>query len=630
MKAIENQRAISRGRGTLSPTIPVDHRGHCHAVQFYEDEAFLAEVVGDFLMAGLDVEQPAIIIATEAHREAFAARLESRGVDVAAARRRGLLSEADARKTLATFMAGSMPDDHRFKSTIGTLITKTRRVGRHGSVRAYGEMVDLLWEDGNPEGAIRLEELWNELATTHEFSLLCAYAMGRFSESAHSDAFRSICGQHTQVVPTERYSAETDESRLLEISLLQQRAQALETEVKRRVALEQQLLATVTTLQQREEELSDVLVNAAEGIHCVTVDGIVTWANRAELDMLGYTTEEYVGRYITDFHVDRAVIDDLLRRLKLGETLKDEPSQLRCKDGSIRDVLVSSNVFWRDGDFVHTRCFTRDVTPLRQAAAEREKILASERKARAEAEHAKTVAEQANRAKSEFLAVMSHELRTPLNAIGGYAELMELGLHGTVSEGQREVLERIQRSQRHLLGLINQVLNYARVESGNVRYSVADVALDDMLRAADAIVLPQMRAKGMRYSYGGCEPTVQVTADAEKLQQILLNLLTNAVKFTDRGGHIHVECDVERDVVRIHVRDNGIGIAAEKLGVIFDPFVQVDPNYTRTNDGVGLGLSISRDLARGMGGDITARSKLGEGSIFTLTLRRSKAVAGVA
>ena len=236
---------------------------------------------------------------------------------------------------------------------------------------------------------------------------------------------------------------------------------------------------------------------------------------------------------------------------------------------------------------------------------------------------AREQAEDASRAKGDFLAVMSHELRTPLNAIGGYAELMELGLRGPITDAQRSDLGRIQQSQKHLLGLINQVLNYTRVETGNVSYDMVDVSVASALVAAEALVVPQVRAKGLKYTLGACDPGYTVRADREKLQQILLNLLTNAIKFTPRGGEITVSCVERGDTLHIQVADTGVGIPPDKLTKIFDPFVQVDSRLIRAQEGIGLGLAISRDLARGMGGELAVESAEGKGSTFTLTLAKA-------
>ncbi|MFN2564440.1 MAG: GAF domain-containing protein [Gemmatimonadaceae bacterium] len=257
-------------------------------------------------------------------------------------------------------------------------------------------------------------------------------------------------------------------------------------------------------------------------------------------------------------------------------------------------------------------------------ALENARLYAAERAAREEAEAARTAAEEANRAKSEFLAVMSHELRTPLNAIGGYAELIDLGIRGPVTPEQREDLQRIQASQKHLLGLINEVLNYARVESGAIGYKLAEVPVGEVVRTAEALVAPQVRSKGLVLERSMCVPDdLAAHADREKVQQILLNLLSNAVKFTDRGGRIQVCCDAASDRVRIKVRDTGIGIPAEKLDSIFEPFVQIGRALNRPTEGTGLGLAISRDLARGMGGDLSAESELGVGSTITLALPKA-------
>jgi PAS domain S-box-containing protein len=236
-----------------------------------------------------------------------------------------------------------------------------------------------------------------------------------------------------------------------------------------------------------------------------------------------------------------------------------------------------------------------------------------ERSARAEAE-------AANRARGEFLAVMSHELRTPLNAIGGYAELMELGIRGPVTAEQRLDLARIQKSQRHLLGLINGVLNYAKVGAGAVHYMLEEVRLDEVLATCEALIAPQVRNKRLTLSFAGCDPAIAARADREKVQQVVLNLVSNAVKFTDPGGRVTLDCAALDGWVVVRVMDTGRGIAADQLERVFQPFVQVDAKLTRTQEGTGLGLAISRDLARGMGGDLMVTSRRDDGSVFTLTL----------
>jgi signal transduction histidine kinase len=233
---------------------------------------------------------------------------------------------------------------------------------------------------------------------------------------------------------------------------------------------------------------------------------------------------------------------------------------------------------------------------------------------------ARAEAESANRAKMEFLAMMSHELRTPLNAIGGYAALFDLGIRGPISLEQRQDLQRIQKSQRHLLGLINGVLNFARIETGQVSNQLDDVAMIELLDTAESLIAPQARDRAIRLDVERCAPEIVLRADAEKVQQVMLNLLTNAVKFTEPGGCVRVHCTSRGEMATVVVEDTGRGIPSEKLEAIFEPFIQVETQLTRTHDGVGLGLAISRDLARGMGGDLTVRSTVGEGSTFMLML----------
>ena len=245
-----------------------------------------------------------------------------------------------------------------------------------------------------------------------------------------------------------------------------------------------------------------------------------------------------------------------------------------------------------------------------------------------ELELARDAAEEANQAKMDFLATMSHELRTPLNAIAGYAELLELGIHGPVTAEQREALNRIQRSQRHLLGLINDVLNFAKLEAGHVEYRIADVSVRETVDEIEPLVAPQLRAKALEFDRAACADGRVVRADGEKLQQILLNLLSNAIKFTPEGGAVTILCEERGAQVCIGVRDSGIGIAAERLQHLFSPFVQVERRLNAPREGTGLGLAISRDLARGMGGDLTVESQEGRGSTFTVILSNARAPRG--
>jgi signal transduction histidine kinase len=256
---------------------------------------------------------------------------------------------------------------------------------------------------------------------------------------------------------------------------------------------------------------------------------------------------------------------------------------------------------------------------------ENARLYESEREARREAETARAEAEAANRAKSEFIANMSHELRTPLNAIAGYVELLEMGLRGTVSDAQREDLRRIQQNQRLLLALINDVLNFAKLEAGHVEFETSNVSVHEVLSAMEGLVMPQLMGRSLSYEYKPANPKLTVFGDREKLQQVVLNLLANAIKYTGNHGKIELSTSEAGDCVLIHVRDTGRGIPADKFENIFEPFVRIDTGYSRPTEGTGLGLAISRDLARAMGGDLTVASTLGKGSTFTLKLPRGRA-----
>ena len=236
-------------------------------------------------------------------------------------------------------------------------------------------------------------------------------------------------------------------------------------------------------------------------------------------------------------------------------------------------------------------------------------------------------AQAAIRAKADFLAIMSHELRTPLNAIGGYTELLNLGVRGPVTPEQRGDLDRITQSQQQLLEVINDVLAYTKLEAGILHFVVEDVPLDEVMVRCTAFVGQDIRKKKLELRGGSDVTGLTARADGVKVEQIIIDLLRNAIKFTEPGGVITVSCE-ETSGGRVHVNvsDTGRGIAPTNLECIFQPFVQVDAKLTRAQDGTGLGLAISREMARRMGGDLTLVSEVGAGSRFTLTLASGRGV----
>ena len=341
---------------------------------------------------------------------------------------------------------------------------------------------------------------------------------------------------------------------------------------------------------------------------------ISTWNAGAER-IKGYTAEEIIGQHFSIFYTQEDLEDGKPpRELEIATrtgVYEEEGWRVR-KDGSHfwANVVITA-LRKPDGSLAGFAKVTRDLTDRRAA---QDRAIEAARQAAA--------SDEANRVKSGFLAAMSHELRTPLNAIGGYTDLLAMGVRGPVTQEQIDDLQRIKRSQQHLLGIINDILNFSRIEAGQATYDLTAVPLSAVIDSVGQMILPQATGKGLKLEMRDCPPTVVAWADRSKVEQILLNLLSNAVKFT-REGRVTVDCDWnDPQHIAITVTDTGIGIPADQLEKIFEPFVQVGRSLTQAHEGTGLGLAISRDLARAMGGDIVVTSVVEHGSQFRLILPR--------
>jgi PAS domain S-box-containing protein len=684
-----------------------------HFVQFYDGDDYLAETVSTFLADGLMSGEPVIVIATEQHREAFAAGLKARGWNAAQMRETGEIIFADARDTLSIFMSGQTVNEGLFKTTIESILRKAAGGVSNRRLRAYGEMVDLLWRDGNPDAAIRVEELWNELARQHNFALLCAYPMGNFFKEAHTHLFEEICERHGVVLPAESFPARREENaRQREIAMLQQRAAALEAEVAHRKDLERALRDALMarrgaeeTLRRRERDLKDFVENASVGLHWVGPDGVIVWANAAEMALLGYAPDEYIGHHIAEFYADPEIAESLLFRLATNHDVREFEVRLRARDGSIKHVLLDSSVFVDNGKFVHTRCFTRDITErkrleeanaflleasavlnrsldrdavledlvalivprvaewcaidittedgfLKRVASRGAEIAGQEtlsvamtvkertlgeivfsrrvdtllahevaRRAATALENARLyeLAQNANRIKDEFLATLSHELRTPLTAILGWARMLIMG--GLDETTVRTAIETIERSARTQAALIDDLLDLSKVVTGKLTLRSEPLDVSSAILGAVETVRLAAESKGINIAVNSLPERIIIAGDPTRLQQIVWNLISNAVKFSHAGGTVTVSVARNSDRAEIVVSDSGRGIPLEFLPHVFEPFRQADGANTRRHGGLGLGLAIVKYLAELHGGSVTASSGgVGQGATFTVSI----------
>jgi PAS domain S-box-containing protein len=579
---------------SLSPPTPTGEElnGPTHAVQFYHDEKFLLDTVGRFTGPALGAGEACVIISTAAHRSQLAERLAARGFDLAALGRQGRYVTLDAAETLARFMINGWPDEKRFADVVGGPIAQAVTAAQYPRVRAFGEMVALLCAEGRPAAAIRLEELWNDLAKSLPFALLCAYPLSAFRAHAHRAPFLRICGAHSHVSPAESYPAlSSEDDRLRVIAGLQQTALALETEGQG-LAIAQARLAAIV-------ECSD------DAIVSKSLDGVITSWNPAAERMFGWTAAEAVGQHITliiprDRHAEE---DEVLARIRRGEMLDHFQTVRVTKDGRLLNIsLTVSPIRDPEGCIVGISKIARDVTEQKRLEAELTQRL-------------EELAE-GDRRKDEFLAMLGHELRNPLSAVRNAVVTARL------DPSRRERALDIAYRQTNQLGrLVDDLLDVARITRGRMTLRMEAVRLASVVERVVESTRDLVKARGHDLVVSLPDEPLRVNADPTRLEQVIGNLITNAAKYTEPGGRIEVIVRREGEQAVLHVRDNGIGIAPEMLSRVFDLFAQAHRGLARSQGGLGIGLTVVRRLVELHGGRVDVRSEgLGRGSEFLVFL----------
>lgn len=560
-----------------------------HVVQFYSDDDFLVDALGRFVGLALGAGDTALVVATQAHRDALENRLERRGFDVPSAAERGRYIALDAAQVLSQFMSHGMPDLARFHEVIGGVITVAREAAEPGHrLVVFGEMVALLWSQGQREAAIQLERLWNDLASSHSFSLRCAYPLTGFDQDSHGKQFLQICAEHSAVIPDEAYSnLVNDEERLRNISYLQQRAQALATEKAEREQAE-------SSLRLREAELTDFLENAAEGVQRVGSDQKIRWANRTLLRMLGYSADEYAGHPLIDFHVDQDRCRELWQRLLAREDVNDFPAELRCRDGSTRHVLINSNALWINGEFVHTRCFIRDVTEQKQAEDALRESEARLRRAKEELEVQVQQRTAALRQLSARILVLQDSERRRIarelhDSLGQYLAVLKLNLE--LLRGQPHKAELWAQSEKLMESCIS--------ETRTLSYLLHPPLMDEggLAPAARWYVEGFATRSGLRIKFRVPDDLPRLHHDREvALFRILQEALTNVHRHA-RAHEINIEISCDAETLVLAVTDDGRGINADQLR-----------RFGESGVGMGVGLTGIRERVREVGGVLTMES----------------------
>jgi PAS domain S-box-containing protein len=574
----------------VAPLAPVvqwsDHDDHGHVVQFYTQDAALLDSIASFIATALKAGDAAVAIATQSHREGLEQRLTAWGVDVEGAIRRHKFFLLDAAETLSKFMRDGAPVSQAFAEIVGGVFDRARAASgaKPGRVVAFGEMVALLWGQGKPEAALQLEQLWNDLAQTHSFWLRCAYPIAGFNREQDSEPFAKICAAHGGVIPDESYTSLPSEAeRLRSITHLQQKARALQTEKADHEQVQRSLRRT-------ESELADLLENAVAGAQQSGPDQKIIWANQALLKLLGYAPGEYIGRSFGDFFADPKVFEAYWQSLMRGEELYDFAAELRCRDGSVKFVLIHANGLWEDGKFVHTRVFMRDVTEQKRTE---QALRESEANLRRANDRLESLVEQRTAAlrhlSSRILTLQDDERRRIArelhDSLGQYLVGLKLNL---------DVL-RQSPGQADLWSHAGEILEQCVSEVRTLSCLLHPPMIEELGLASSA----HWFVDGLSQRTG-----IRVTLDAPRslprlpivIELVLFRCLQEALT----NVHRHSAASVAEVVIRrepkqmvLEVRDNGRGISSDLLA-----------HFEQTGAGMGVGLSGMRERVRELGGEM--------------------------
>ncbi|MEO6095113.1 MAG: MEDS domain-containing protein [Fibrobacteria bacterium] len=569
---------------------------HGHFVRFYEDSEVLMRSVAEFIGAGLGAGEAAIVICTPPHREILEAKLLDHGLDVRAILERGQLLSLDAAGTLEKFMRRGLPDEDLFMQTIGSLIAKAG--SERSGLRAFGEMVAILWADGNHEAAVALEELWNKLGKTLAFSLYCAYPIRGFKDQAHGKLFAHICREHSSVIPAESYldSAPTGE-RLRTVAMLQQRASSLEAEIVERKRIE-------SALSESEIRFRTMADSAPVMLWMTDAEGAATYVNRPWLEFTGHPWSAELDREPTDgiHHDDMEKTRQAFSQAMLTRTPFHIEYRYRRFDGVYRWILDAGTPrFSHDNVFLGFIGSAIDITGHKETEDQLRQA-------------------QKMEAIGRLAGGIAHDFNNLLTAINGYSEMALVLVEG--NENLMDYLGEIKRSGERAASLTQQLLAYSRKQIlaptvFDLNETVAD--MDRMLR--------RLIGENIRMELA-LEPNLGlVRADPGQIQQIILNLVLNARDAMQGGGRLVFETanvildkaqdpQVSRPHAMLAVRDTGTGMTAEVRSRIFEPFFTTK----EVGKGTGLGLSSAYGIIRQSGGIINVESEPGRGSLFRIYL----------